>query len=157
MLCKTSVNTETCWNLYSDFTVLCLDSWTHVQHLGLLRPNENSCFFNFRDLVSSINELLNQMCGDGFSEEVRICSSSRTGVSQPAQTPDWLAGPNSRLITCCSTLAWADGKMILSPQNPRIFSRHVNRATTSAKTRRGDHTELSQEQGWAVRRFRSEL
>lgn len=30
-----------------------------------------SCFFNFRDFVSSINQLLNQMCEDGYSEEVR--------------------------------------------------------------------------------------
>lgn len=52
----------------------------------------NCCFFNSSRLVFSIHQLLNQMCEDGFSEEVRTRSSrSRPGVSQSAQTPDWLA------------------------------------------------------------------
>lgn len=137
--------------LKHDFTVWCrLLSRCASATFGTVRTiwKHCSCFFNFRDSVSSINQLLNQMCEDGYPEEVRpvnllllsywhftACSDSRQAA--------WCEHTADYMLQYVGT-----GKRendTVNPQNPGIFSRHVIQATTvyirwAAKTRRRDHS-----------------
>lgn len=101
-LCCFHVNTET-WSLESEPQCLlwCETVWTVAVDASLIS--------NFRDSVSSINQILNQMCEDGYWEQFRT-------VKQ-AQTPNLLAGFSTHA-------AWSwhgqsrNWYWALNPQNP---------------------------------------